>query len=375
MTPVAQRIEWVTDRNRFATLADAWYRLTAGDAPPFGDYAWFAAWWEAFGFDGTLRTCLLWRGDELCAALPLAARGSWVRALANTETPAFIAPAHDDDALEAVVEAAFDAQPDELTIHAVRNSDALREAFAKASARRQRVLLEERVHRSPRVELDGDFELYSSNRKSRLRNIIKQGRQLARDHAVEFRFTRPADLEAELQRAFNLEGSGWKQRARSAILSSTQLTTFYRTLARAYHARGELRFAWLDVDGAPAAFVLTVVRAGRVYGLKGGYDERLRRYSPGLFLLLCTIERCFELGLASYELLGDEDPWKAYFANAAAEHVRLRSFRRRPLALSRYAAHRVGRPVMRRLLSTPTAKKPLRPAANRMRNPPSWRPL
>jgi CelD/BcsL family acetyltransferase involved in cellulose biosynthesis len=370
-----QRIEWVTDRDRFAAISDAWRRLTGDASPPFSDHSWFAAWWDAFGTDGGLRVCLLWKGEELLAALPVAAKRSWMRGLANSETPTFLVPARDERALDAVIAAAFDTDPEEITLHAVCISDALRERFIEASARRNRVLLQEQVHRSPRVQLGGDFEQYELGRRRRLRNILKQGSRLAGDHAVEFRFDSAGDLEDELQRAFDLEAAGWKGRAGSAILSSAQLQRFYKSLARAYHARGELRFAWLLVDGEPAAFILTLVREGRVYGLKGSYDERLRRYSPGLLIVLRTIERCFQLGLESYELLGRDDPWKAYFANAADDYVRLRSYSRRPLALSRYAVHRAGRPVVRKLLDRPATKRVLRPAANRMRNPPSWRPL
>jgi CelD/BcsL family acetyltransferase involved in cellulose biosynthesis len=347
-----ERVEWVTDRNRLAAISEAWDRLTGDGVSPFGDHAWVTAWWEAFGTEGTFSTCLLWRGDELCAALPLAAEHSRLRSLTNAHTPTFVGPARDDEALEAVVVATFDCQPAELKIEALRSADPLHQALVGASARRRRVLLEERVYRSPRVELNDDFEQYSLERRSRLRNINKQWRNLARDHAVRFSFESPDDdLDAELQSAFALEASGWKGRAGTAILSDPQTTSFYTALARSYQARGELRLAWLNVDDAPAAFIFALLRNGRVYGLKAGYDEGLRRYSPGLLIVLRTIERCFELGLGSYELVGTDEPWKAYFANAAVEHVRLRSYRRRPLPLTRYVARRVGRPVAKKAVA------------------------
>jgi CelD/BcsL family acetyltransferase involved in cellulose biosynthesis len=347
-----ERIEWVRDPSRLTAISDAWDRLTADGGSPFGDHAWVTAWWEAFGSDGTLCTCLLWRGEELCAALPLAAEGSSLRSLTNAHTPAFLGPARDDEAREAIIDATFDAQPAELKIEALRSSDPLHEALVGASARRGRALLEEQAHRSPRVELSGDFERYSLERRSRLRNINKQWGKLARDHAVRFSLESPdEDLDAELQSAFALEASGWKGRAGTAILSEPQTERFYTALTRSYHARGELRLAWLHVDDFPAAFILALLRNDRVYGLKAGYDERLRRYSPGLVIVLRAIERCFELGLVSYELGGSDEPWKAYFATSAVEHVRLWSYRRRPLPLTRYLTRRVGKPVAKKAVS------------------------
>jgi CelD/BcsL family acetyltransferase involved in cellulose biosynthesis len=348
-----EQIEWVTDPDRLAAISDAWDRLSARDFPPFGDHAWFTAWWDAFGSDGELRACLLWRRDELSAALPMASKRSRFSALTNPHTPSFIAPARDDAALESIVAATFDARPTVLTIDALQASDPLRDALATASERRGRALLEEPAQHSPRVELSGDFERYAAERKSRLRNITKQWTKLTREHAVGFRFACPDDdFDAEVERAFALEAAGWKGRAGTAVLSTLETTRFYTALARAYKARGELRLAWLDVDEAPAAFIFAVQRNRRVYGLKAGYDEDLRRYSPGLLIVLRTIERCFELGLAAYELTGSDEPWKAYFANATLEHVRLRSYGRRPLQLTRYVARRAGKPVAKRIVAT-----------------------
>lgn len=346
------RLEWVTDRNRLAAISSEWDQLTGLEVSPFADHAWFKAWWEAFGSDGALRACLLWRRDELCAAFPLAVEHSRLENLANAHTPRFFGPARDQDALEAVIDATFDAHPGELTIHALCSSDRFHSALVRASAQRHRLLIQEPANRSPRVELNGDFEQYASERRSRLKNINKQWRRLDHDHAVQFRFASPdADLDAELQRAFTLEAAGWKGRAGTAILSTHETATFYTALAHAYHARGELRLAWLEVDDWPAAFIFALVRNGRAYGLKAGYDERLRRYSPGLIAVLRTIERCYELGLESYELCGADEPWKAYFANAAVEHVHVRSYRRRPFPLTRYATRRFAKPVAKKVVA------------------------
>jgi CelD/BcsL family acetyltransferase involved in cellulose biosynthesis len=142
-----------------------------------------------------------------------------------------------------------------------------------------------------------------------------------------------------------------KRRNKTAILCSPQTTAFYTLLAHAYHARGDLRLAFLYIDGVPAAFTLCLLRGRRLYLIKTRLDERFQQFSPGLLVNLCTVERCFELGLETYDLLGADDRWKASFANATSDHVRLRSYRRRPVPLARYAARRFGRPTAQRLRS------------------------
>lgn len=117
-------------------------------------------------------------------------------------------------------------------------------------------------------------------------------------------------------------------------------------MARAFHARGELRLIWLDIDGEPAAFNYCLQRGPRLYCLKIGIDDRFRPLAPGLLVDYCTVRQCFELGLERYELLGADEPYKRYFATGYADHVRLRTYRRRPAPVMRYLVRRLGRPVV-----------------------------
>jgi CelD/BcsL family acetyltransferase involved in cellulose biosynthesis len=96
------------------------------------------------------------------------------------------------------------------------------------------------------------------------------------------------------------------------------------------------------------AFDLCLVDKGRLWILKGGFDEAFRRYAPGLLLTLAGIERAQELGLEAVELLGDQAGWKAKFANDERAHWLVHSYRRRPVPLARYAYRRGVRPPLPR---------------------------
>jgi CelD/BcsL family acetyltransferase involved in cellulose biosynthesis len=174
-------------------------------------------------------------------------------------------------------------------------------------------------------------------------------RKLDREHDARYVMTDGSeDLEAQLELGFRVEASSWKGRAGTAILSSPEAATFYAGVARAYQPRGELRLASLTIDGYPAAFNLCLLRARRLYLLKTGFNEDFRAQGPGLLLNLWVVERCFELGLDAYELLGAQEPWKAYFATDERRHVRVRIYRRRPLSMARYLFRRRAVPVLRR---------------------------
>ena len=152
------RIEWITDPQRFAELAKQWDWLAARQPTPFGRHAWYWAWWEAFGAQGELSVCAVWRGKRLVAALPLWRRGGALRVMANVHTPVFQVPACDHHAREAAFTAALGAAPGALEVEALASTDTALPALDRDSRDERRVALVESLHTSPIVDLQGDFE-------------------------------------------------------------------------------------------------------------------------------------------------------------------------------------------------------------------------
>jgi CelD/BcsL family acetyltransferase involved in cellulose biosynthesis len=200
---------------------------------------------------------------------------------------------------------------------------------------------------SPIVDLDGTYEDWREATRKRWQAPLERlGRKMARDHDAVFTLVEPPrDLAAALSAGFELEASGWKGEAGTAILSTPETATFYRSLAEAFDARGELRTSTITLDGRLVAFELALVCDGRLYKLKNAYDESLRRLAPGLVLHLRVIERCFALGLDACEILGDRADWKAKFANAERPHYVWTGYARGGIPTGRYVARRGRRAV------------------------------
>jgi CelD/BcsL family acetyltransferase involved in cellulose biosynthesis len=324
----------------FAALEGAWPALE--QPHPFADHAWLSAWYAAFADGATPRLAVAWRGDELAAAFPLVARGRRLAAAANYHSPLFAVPARDPEARAAVVDAALDAGAGVLFLHALAADAAEVEAVRAAVAGRRRGVLETPAHVSPIVDTAGDAESWLKARGSTLR---RRRRKLEREHTVAVRLAVDAD---DLERGFELEGSGWKLRNGTAIVSQPATTGFYRALGQAYAQRGELVQGWLDVDGEPIAWHLSLRRGDRLYMLKTGFDENRRDLTPGLILHLLTVERCFADDIAAYELLGDTERWKLDLSTSARAHCRMWVFRHRPVPLLEHAARRWAVPALRR---------------------------
>jgi CelD/BcsL family acetyltransferase involved in cellulose biosynthesis len=346
---MGERVEWITDSSRLVDLSAEWDALAEGPLEPFLSSYWFRCWWEAFGGGHALRSCALWRDSRLAGVFPL--RGSGERrlaALANDHSPIFQPLAADEAALEALVEAALDSSW-QLDVESVPAAGPALPVLERTARRKRWLRVVESLFASPLVATGGDFARYREPRKHRWREIERRGRKLRREHQTEFRLIAdPHDLDRELEAGLQLEASGWKGAAGTAILASASTAGFYRSLARALHRRGELRLSSLISDGEVIAFDLALEHGSRYFLLKTAYDERYRSLSPGLVMRLAVIERCFELGLESHEFLGADMEWKRLFATGAREQRAFRAYSVRPGPVARFAYRRGARPLLRR---------------------------
>jgi CelD/BcsL family acetyltransferase involved in cellulose biosynthesis len=356
-----ERTEWIREPRRLEELSVPWDRLATGNFEPFLRNSWFRSWWDAFGAERELRTCVLWRGDQLVAAFPLcAAPDGRLVALSNDHSPAFHPLSSDAAAEQAVVAAALDGSS-ELVVEGVPVGSNLDRLMSQVRSRR-RLPVVEPWQTSPIVDTTGPFERYRAEKKSGWREIERRRRKLRREYRVEERLIEaPVDVEGELTRGFEVEASGWKGRAGTAIGSSPETARFYRAVAADLLRHDELRLSSLWVDGRMIAFDFGLVNRARYYLLKTGFEESLRRFAPGLALRLSVVERCFELGLQSHEFLGAEMGWKRLFATHTREHRVFRAYAWRPTTLVRFAYRRTARPVLARAYHR--ARPPDRPSS------------
>jgi CelD/BcsL family acetyltransferase involved in cellulose biosynthesis len=119
-------------------------------------------------------------------------------------------------------------------------------------------------------------------------------------------------------------------------------------MARRFDARGELRLNRIMLDGEVAAFSLCLLSGNRLYSLKAGFDERWKKLVPGLVLQLFIVERCFEMGLDAYELLGETSDWKDKISTENRSHKNLWVFPAGPGGALRHGYRARIRPLLKR---------------------------
>jgi CelD/BcsL family acetyltransferase involved in cellulose biosynthesis len=337
------RVEWVETTDRLLELREPWNVLSRPERMPSLRHEWFVAWWLAFGGRRRLRTPVVWRGDELAAVFPLFAHGGRLVALANGHTIEY-RPFGDAAAVETAARAALDSCAS-LQLSAVPL------ALAEELAALGRGRLIDRSHHqtSPIVRVPHGFDAYRAMMPRRVRSDLDRQRRRLEAAGMRIAAVRPpVDLEAEVDRGFSVEASGWKGRRGTAVDAAPATRRFYRDIARAWAADDALRLSTIEADGAVIAFDFALVDAGRLWILKGGYLEEYRRYAPGLVLTMAQIEAAAAEGLEAVELLGDAASWKLKFANDQREYRFLSAHRPRPAPVARFVWQRYTRPKLRR---------------------------
>jgi CelD/BcsL family acetyltransferase involved in cellulose biosynthesis len=354
---VALKTEWISEPGRFGELASQWEALLPADPHPFDSHEWYAAWWEAFGSEGEPAVCTVWDGGVLAGVLPLRVEGRRLKGFANGHSGIFRPLAREGEAMEALVAAAFSRRAREVDLQLLPASDPTLPVLEAAARQASLRPFAEPGYVSPVVDTSGDLEAWrKGSSASWKKRLARYRRKMERDHDAELEIVAvPERLDAWLEEGFRLEQSGWKGEGGTAILSAPETELFYREIARRFHERGELRLSRIALDGEAVAFSFCIQSGSSLYSLKVGYDERWRKLVPGLVMQLSIIERCFELGLDAYELLGETSEWKQKVATGSRSHVNLRAFPRGPAGTVRYGYRSGLRPRLKR------ARRRLRP--------------
>jgi CelD/BcsL family acetyltransferase involved in cellulose biosynthesis len=319
------------------------------EASPFLHPGWIEPWQEAFG-SGEPAYLVTRRDGDLTGVLALDRRRGVLAAAANWHTPLYGPVVADRSDAEVLARG--------LLAHAGSRADlwfldpeapGFPEVMRAAEEGGHRTIARTIAH-SPYVPVEGSFDDFMAGRDRKFRKDVARRWRRLEEGGGGVRFEDGTEgLDGLLDAGLRLEGSGWKLEQGTAILSSPKHERFYREVARWAAGRGWLRLAFLDAEGKPVAFDYCIEAHGVSYVPKGGFDVEYRKLGPGQLLTYASIKRAFELGLRSYELLGQQDEYKRQWASQTRERLRFQAFPRRPAGATSYVAWRYGRPLVHRL--------------------------
>ena len=298
--------------SRQAAVLDGW-EAAAGPGSPFASAAWADACAEAL-HGATPCFLVAGRADRPDAVAPFALRHDRIRRLEliggrETGEPMDLLW-RDAGALDAIAEAVV-ALGLPVALGRLPATSSTIGALANAFTRRGLVSVRGTVG-SPYLDLDErDVEpehRLTARRRSDLRRMMRRAMDMG-EVRTDLDAPDASTVDARVDAFLRIERSGWKGRAGTALALDPPRAALFRAAARRFAARGELRCAFLRIDGQRAAGQLAIERGGRTWLLKIGYDERFARCSPGTLLLRHAIAESAARGLRGFELLGGPETW------------------------------------------------------------------
>jgi CelD/BcsL family acetyltransferase involved in cellulose biosynthesis len=169
-------------------------------------------------------------------------------------------------------------------------SELLKSELQRRDHRRCLIETFERAMIRPAVSGISYLESYVSN--GRRKEWRRQLNRLRDQGCVEFvELDREEDLDRWIENFMEVEASGWKGRAGSAMLAEVQSQRFFSQVVRAAFQSGKLLMLSLHLNGIPIAMKCSIRAGAGVFAFKIAYREDFCRFSPGVQLEVETIHR------------------------------------------------------------------------------------
>lgn len=146
------------------------------------------------------------------------------------------------------------------------------------------------LNERPSINAPVDWDLFTSRFSSKRR---KEYRRIARNISslpgYEYQANIHCGLVAEIRGFAELENLGWKGEQGGALLCRPREMRFYDELARKCEGTGILRFTRISINEEVIAISFAIYCGSKVFELKTTFNERYKRFAPGIALELENI--------------------------------------------------------------------------------------
>jgi len=312
-------------------LADEWGELCsdAADDQPFYRPEWIRAYLRTFVPSARVHIITARRADRLCLVLPLIREnGSFCKLpVRKLRAPVNCYPGRYDavrrtgtdgkSAIHATWQYLRNLEGwDLLQFRDTPEGSTASSLAAEAAADGFRTIqLADRPN--PYVPIPVDPEhLRQLPPNSKLRSQLRQiRRRMASQSPLHFYRIETADRDA-LERFYQLEASGWKGQAGSAILRSGT-RQYYDEIAEWTARCGYFVLYMLEWNGELLASHFSLIHRNRCYSPMVAYNEKFKQFAPGHLIVQEILQDCQARGVRGYDITGQDQPWKMKWTSEA----------------------------------------------------------
>jgi CelD/BcsL family acetyltransferase involved in cellulose biosynthesis len=309
----------------FAALAGDWERLAREAAldPLCNALPWTLAYARAFVPDGEAFGWVFEHGGETVGVValrrepsrgPLALRRGLYLADGTFDSDYLappVRPGHERAVARALVDSARAVPRLEALVLAGMPDDSPFLAAVRAELGERG--LPRREHGVPCLSavLPDEFEAYLAALKPRMRTKVRSALRSAREQGARLEWcTREAEIEPWLSELYRLHELRWRAEGRAGSFADPRRRAFYLALCRDALARGALRLARLERDGATLAVQLGIPASSRYYQIQEGYDPAHESDRVGVALRALAIEALIAEGVRAYDFMAGDSRHK-----------------------------------------------------------------
>ena len=354
-------IEKIEDPAAFRALRNEWDELLEGSSANsfFLTWEWLYSWWKHLAGDRKLFLLAARAGGELIAIAPLVSRRRRIARILPFRSLEFLgADRLSSDYLDVIIRR---GKEDEavaalgeylarenlyLQLASVKRSCAMAVDLAAALETRGWSLAEAKTDTCPFIKLAGhSWESYLATLGAEHRyNFRRRLRNLTQRSTVRFEQAHsPSQRREALALLVALHDMRWRDRGPSDAFNAPDLLSFHDEVSQLALDRGWLRLFLMTIDGRPAASLYGFCYDHTFYFFQSGFDPTFSKQSVGLLSMGLAIQSAIEEGVAEFDLLRGEEPYKFHWARESRELGRLELYPPRGGALLYQRARVVSR--------------------------------
>lgn len=169
-----------------------------------------------------------------------------------------------------------------------------------------RMTFERSVERAA-VERREQPDYTSALKPSRRKRLSKRRRKLEQEVDGELRFRDMRCEDGAVETFLELEASGWKGEAGTAMACDNGSAEFFAEMCEWFDQRGRLHMRVMEGDDKTIVMICNVAAGNAVFSFKTAFDESFREFAPGLLLQLDDFEAWHEREQDYMDSCGDPD--------------------------------------------------------------------
>ena len=275
--------------------------------------AWLKTWWQAFGTGAELHLEAVRQVKEVIGIAPLMVKDGRVSLIGNTDVCDYldfvVATGKEDDFFNALLDDLRQKGINHLDLRSLRTDSTVLTHLTGIARNRGYEVLCRSEDISVELDLPATWEEYLGILTAKQRHEVRRKlRRLSEAGKVGYHFI--VDSAAVNNAMDTFLKMFTESRTDKATFLTTQMESYFRSLANSMAEAGLLRLGVLELDTSPTAMIMCFDYNDCMYLYNSGYDSQYDSLSVGLLCKILSIKESIQEGKKVFDFLKGDETYK-----------------------------------------------------------------